>query len=936
MTTLRAPRSRLLSHAVRNALLSLPLCLGTLGASAQSEPPAAVAARHYDIPAGPLAAALTRFAADAGIALSVDATLVAGLHSPGIRGTHELAPGFAALLRGTGLEAARAADGQWTLRPAPRHTHVLGEVVVLSPPDSLGTRVLGRDTLDALGRGNGDITSALRVLPNVQFDNNQLHTGRQGEIAPADVSIHGGRYYNNLFQMDGMSFNNDINPAQRASDGIVGTNNNSAPPSAAQGFAIDTSLLCRVTVRDSNVPAEFGRFSGGVISADTCAPTRSFGGQFSVERTRSQWTEYQLTPAQRESYAQSATANEQPEFDKINYRLALEGRPTENLGLIASIVRKTSEIPLRAYSSGRSSSSDSNDKIQRRQSDNVFVRGFWTPAGQVAGDFSVLYAPADGKYFIANAKDSGFELNSGGLGLNLGLSHPLGDGLAMLSHRLTWSAMESSRDSDSTTWKGWRHSAEKDWGVQTGSGSTGWMSYEGGWGDIDQTQESYSYQLKSEWEPFFTLGVQHHLQAGIELSRQRWTYQRKTTYTQYTTSADTTTCDMVGGGVDTETCSLSSPWNSAAAGQYLRSRLIYFAGEFDLSNTNRAFFVQDEMRWGNLRLRLGARYDNDDLAPEATLAPRSALFWDLFGDRRSQLEVGANRYYARNFMAYHAQAKRLALQSTSQLRSLSGGLLTDWAAPTMATNWTWYKLGDMKVPYDDEHMIAFSQQWLGSTWTIKRVLRESRDEMVLHLRSAANYYWDNSGYSDARTWSLSVEGDAPVRLAGTSTTFMFSVDHTDIKTSHADYSDTLNDISGDLSRMIVYDGKLIPWMERPADNFARPWQARLMLNTEIPAARLSIGNFLRLRAGYEKMVDTGVSIPYDGGTARVWSKRSFSSALTWDMRLNWRLPVSAGQEAFVNLTIENVLNRRNPIEDSGSEVIYEKGRQFWLELGYRF
>ncbi|THF64733.1 hypothetical protein E6C76_11835 [Pseudothauera nasutitermitis] len=287
-------------RALAAALAALPLaalCAASSNAAHAQQIPASE--RDYAIPAGPLSSALTRFAAEAGVPLSADGTMLDGLRTPGLRGRHDVARGFALLLERSGLEAIRDANGTWVLRPAPHQApQTLSEVLVSAPHDSQGVHVIGRDTLDALGRGNGDITSVLRVLPNVQFDNNQLHGGRQGEIAPADVSIHGSKYYNNLYLMDGMSFNNDINPANRASDGTSGTNNNTSPPSASQGFAIDTSLLCNITVRDSNVPAEFGRFSGGVIAADTCAPTRTFGGQVSVERSRSAWTKQHLTPRQ--------------------------------------------------------------------------------------------------------------------------------------------------------------------------------------------------------------------------------------------------------------------------------------------------------------------------------------------------------------------------------------------------------------------------------------------------------------------------------------------------------------------------------------------------------------------------------------------------------------------------------------------------------------
>jgi hypothetical protein len=65
----------------------------------------AVAARHYDIPAGPLAAVLTRLATEAGIYLAGPAQLAQGKNSPGLKGDYSVQGALNALLRDTGLEA---------------------------------------------------------------------------------------------------------------------------------------------------------------------------------------------------------------------------------------------------------------------------------------------------------------------------------------------------------------------------------------------------------------------------------------------------------------------------------------------------------------------------------------------------------------------------------------------------------------------------------------------------------------------------------------------------------------------------------------------------------------------------------------------------------------------------------------------------------------
>ena len=107
-----------------------------------------------------------------------------------------------------------------------------------------------------------------------------------------------------------------------------------------------------MTVLDSNIGAEYGRFKGGVVKANTCAPTRKLAGQVSVESTRSSWMQYKLSDSQKDSAANSATAALQPEFEKWTYRAALQGKITENFSLIGSFIRKTSEIPLNGYANG--------------------------------------------------------------------------------------------------------------------------------------------------------------------------------------------------------------------------------------------------------------------------------------------------------------------------------------------------------------------------------------------------------------------------------------------------------------------------------------------------------------------------------------------------------------------------------------------------------
>ncbi|QHJ01667.1 TonB-dependent receptor [Xylophilus rhododendri] len=74
-------------------------------------------ARSYAIPAGPLAAALTRFAQEAGVSIAVDSRRTANLQSPGLSGPHGVDEGFAELLKGSGLAVDKTPAG-YRLVPA--------------------------------------------------------------------------------------------------------------------------------------------------------------------------------------------------------------------------------------------------------------------------------------------------------------------------------------------------------------------------------------------------------------------------------------------------------------------------------------------------------------------------------------------------------------------------------------------------------------------------------------------------------------------------------------------------------------------------------------------------------------------------------------------------------------------------------------------------
>ncbi len=113
-----------LAAALQGLLLSVAVGAVALPQPARAQAaaaalPAGDAVKTFNVPAGPLDAALDRFARTAGVNLSYDAALISGLTTKGLTGNHSVASAISLLLAGTGVEAVAQAGGGYSLRKAP-------------------------------------------------------------------------------------------------------------------------------------------------------------------------------------------------------------------------------------------------------------------------------------------------------------------------------------------------------------------------------------------------------------------------------------------------------------------------------------------------------------------------------------------------------------------------------------------------------------------------------------------------------------------------------------------------------------------------------------------------------------------------------------------------------------------------------------------------
>lgn len=252
--------------------LSLMLSLGTsplfMASSWAEEAPR----RSYQVPAGSLSAALTRFAGLAGVSLSVDPALVNGRNSAGLSGEFAVEEGFARLLQGSGLQLQAVGEQAYMLIPQPEQgaayqlpaTSVVGATTTQADTAYAGGQVARRGAQGLLGEHDFmDTPFNLTSYTSTTVKNQQART--LGDLVASDPSVRttnpaGGRF--EQFSIRGFSlFNSDVSYG-----GLYGL---------LPTYAIDMEMVERVDILKGP-----GALLGGL------APRGSVGGGINLEPKR--------------------------------------------------------------------------------------------------------------------------------------------------------------------------------------------------------------------------------------------------------------------------------------------------------------------------------------------------------------------------------------------------------------------------------------------------------------------------------------------------------------------------------------------------------------------------------------------------------------------------------------------------------------------------
>ncbi len=358
------------------------------------------------------------------------------------------------------------------------------------------------------------------------------------------------------------------------------------------------------------------------------------------------------------------------------------------------------------------------------------------------------------------------------------------------------------------------------------------------------------------------------------------------------------------------------------------------------------------------------RLDGDDYFGKNNLAPRLSLNYLTPTDKRwqSKLTFGANRYYGRNLIAY----KFAAIRSHDRIIYTKPGGATDWTmtgggvfaggAAYTSTDFT-----KLKTPYDDEFMVALSQNLGFLNATLKYIRRNGKRQLTQELNAANQEVWGNGGSSKADLVSLELKNIEPISTLGVGHLYQLNVDYSDARRTYNVNSSYYNTSTSYVS----YNGERMRYADMPTQIYKQPFVIRLTTTHafKVGALGVNFNNFFRLRSKYDRIVYEGAGSGTCSATNPTacdqYSKMSFKNSFNWDMRLGFELAMPKSNVLYVNFDIYNVLNSKNlttigledgallsagavpmvsgtGIPSSASVLTYELGRQFWVQIGYKF
>ena len=798
----------------------------------------------------------------------------------------------------------------------------LNTIIVEAEKNSeVGKTVYSKEDLQNTPNSSKNITDFLKVNPNVQFGNNFRSGLQQGELNAADISINGSLSYDNKILVNGLSINNNINP--------VGSSNSVDPMDlmgSNQSASVNTDLLCNIQVFDSNIGAEYGEFTGGVVSAETCKPTSPVGklhGSLSYDYTSDDWSKINFADSDSQlEFENSTTSGQQPYFTKQGVSATLYGNLTENIGFNTFGSFRHALIPLKT-------NLVTPDQIdQKRKSSNAGAELFYSPSSKTDLKIGAQFFENTGSYFQDNTLNSDTEHQSDSQSFYINLKNQLDT--VKIDQQFNYQTQKSSRSAEKDIYT-WLTSSSKNWKADSKTQTVG--SY----GSLKQEEEKLEYSIKALFNPINTNHTTHQFKLGAGYGHYDAYWERPETSNYYLAfkNLNGINCSSIDGS-NFDACDEGNGLD----GQFAQTRWQYLAGKIDIQQDRWHAFIEDKIRFTNyLEASLGFRTDYDSISKNNNVAPRSSFTVKPFGNNQLMFTTGWNRYFGLNSFYNDLQDRRGNLQ-TRQSRT---NVENEWK--NINYNPTTNLRSELDTPYSDEMAFSISGNYKNINGNVKFVNRQYKDQIRKTQRmsrpeltgtTALVDQYDNSGRSESDTLTLTLQNIEPLKFLKTHHRFSFNANITDTERNFENYNSAY--YSG--TPEIYYDGKLIDAEDMPASNFNIPWSVRLNWNIGFDNIPLNIHNYLNYSDSTlaMKKIVAGKTDSYElnGISYDTYVPHETKKSFNWDIKTTYEIPLFKDLNSVLGLTINNVTNRNNVYIDSNGVAKPEIGRQFIADVTFKF
>ncbi|MCD6580410.1 MAG: TonB-dependent receptor [Desulfuromusa sp.] len=762
-----------------------------------------------------------------------------------------------------------------------------------------GMTIIDEEMIENLPTRNGSVNEIIGIIPEVQYSESSFSSFVGGEITPPIISISGSRFYDNNYTIDGISNNNPLDPA---SDTHKDVNKLQGHP---QSQFLNPQIIEQITVYNSNIPAEFGGFTGGQIDTLTISPTPNFWGKIHFRTTNDSWTKFHIDPLDHEDFHNSNSDKMQPNFSKHDFGFILNTPLGADTGLITSYQQLHSKISLQHLD---------DFSAQTRKRENFFIKLKQYVSNDLRVSFIALYSPTAAKYSLRDFKNSNYTIESKNHSFALQAEKDFDN--SQLKLMLGYNGQKTDRDATENRFL-WDPSTDSiDW-------SSG---YEGSFGSLETGQDELSIKADISFDTIKLGQTDHRFKFGTEATYSHQRYHRPTTNFYYYSA-------------ETDGPIICTPGDPACIEneQYLTRRTKYNQTKADVEIIDYAAFIQDAIIWKRLEIFPGIRISYDNFTDDLNIAPRLSTSFDLLNNGKSILFAGINRYYSGTLQT-HALYETIITEN--QRRTTSGNEAGDWSSTTSNL----FINEKVETPYSDELTFGLIQKLLGGELKLQYIKKTSKKEYARTridnpYPEPDHYVLNNNGRSEHESYLLSWQRSWKNHFLEINGTWQ------ETTTSNTDY-DTILD-QEDVSETIWYDNDELHKYEIPRLDFNRPFIANLIYIFKL-SDNVTFSNTTKYRGAYwrlwrardadNRLIRKPSIINPEQPDPYVYEKVKSHDTVTFDWRFSWKTPRRFDQNMIFSLDIFNVFDRKTKIGyDTGKfGYNYEIGRQFWAGLEFNF